>query len=804
MMGGRGPRDDLTPVERLRGLLDNVRASGGGFTARCPGHEDRYNSLKVDEGDGGEALIHCHTGCPPERVMVALGLRMADLFPQPEPKRGGAAGAVPYDACATAERPAGCTLAAYAAAKKLPVEALRSFGLSEMFYGGSPAIRIPYRNADGTDAAVRFRVRLEKTDAGDDRFKWKSGAKPCLYGRDRLALARERGYVVVVEGESDCHTGWHHGEPVVGVPGANTWRDDRDAPELDGIPIVYLVVEPDRGGETLKQKTAASSIRDRVRLVDLGAHKDLSGLYLADPDRFQERWAAALAAAVPLAEELEAEADAAKAEAWAACEAIATDPDIPARAALALAASGVAGEARTLMLLFLILVSRFLSRPVSASVKGPSSGGKSHLVERVSALFPADAVYALTAMSEKALVYDDEPLAHRFLILYEAGGMSGDFASYLVRSLLSEGQVRYVTVEKTKDGLRSRLIERPGPTGLLLTTTAVHLHPENETRMLSLGVTDTPEQTRAIFKALAHGAPEPLDPAPWHALQTWLAGAEHRVAVPFAGTLAELVPPTAVRLRRDFGTLLTLIRANALLHQATRERDAEGAVVATVADYEAVRALVADLIAEGVEATVPTTVRETVVAARGILAPAADLAGKVREGRDDERTCAVVAVAAALKIDKSAASRRVRVAIDRGYLRNLEDKKGRPARIALGDPLPEDAPILPEPAALVDGCTVAGGTEGIPDPPPPTVEPTPVRGEGGDTPGRTAATVQPPIDGVEPDPTIEGWAAELATFTDGELARYREELASAPADDPPSAKEWAALALAERLRAEAA
>jgi hypothetical protein len=64
-------------------------------------------------------------------------------------------------------------------------------------------------------------------------------------------------------------------------------------------------------------------------------------------------------------------------------------------------------------------------------------------------------------------------------------GLSGDFASYLVRSLLSEGRVRYETVEKTKDGLKPRLIEREGPTGLLVTTTAVKLHPENETRLLS-------------------------------------------------------------------------------------------------------------------------------------------------------------------------------------------------------------------------------------------------------------------------------------------------------------------------------
>ena len=65
-------------------------------------------------------------------------------------------------------------------------------------------------------------------------------------------------------------------------------------------------------------------------------------------------------------------------------------------------------------------------------------------------------------MSERALAYSQEPLQHRFLVIYEAAGMQGDFVSYLVRSLLSEGRIRYETVEKARDGMRPKLIEREG------------------------------------------------------------------------------------------------------------------------------------------------------------------------------------------------------------------------------------------------------------------------------------------------------------------------------------------------------
>ena len=182
------------------------------------------------------------------------------------------------------------------------MERLRGFGLSDASYVGAPAVRIPYFDADGNLAATRFRVRLEKAPGGNGRFYWKRGAKPCLYGLDRLGLARERGYVALVEGESDCHTLWHHGEPAVGVPGAANWNEARDAAELDGVVRVYVVVEADQGGSAVREWLATSAIRDRVFLLDLGAHKDPSGLHLADPAQFPERWRAALAAAIPWAD----------------------------------------------------------------------------------------------------------------------------------------------------------------------------------------------------------------------------------------------------------------------------------------------------------------------------------------------------------------------------------------------------------------------------------------------------------------------------------------------------------------------
>jgi hypothetical protein len=283
-------------------------------------------------------------------------------------------------------------------------------------------------------------------------------------------------------------------------------------------------------------------------------------------------------------------------------------------------------------------------------------------------------------------------------------------ANYLIRSLVSEGRIRYEMVEKTKDGMKPRLIEKEGPSGLILTTTATRLHPENETRLLSLGVKDTPEQTKAILSALARGNDviPTVEFARWQAFQKCLEAGEHRVVVPFAEQLANLVSPVAVRLRRDFRLLLTLIMAHALLHREQRDRDIKGRIVATIRDYAAVWQLIADLFAEGVEATVKPETRETVTAVVALK----------QTFRKEEVSLAEIAKA--LKLDRGTASRRVAVARARGYLVNTETGKGRPARISLGDPMPAAADILPHPDKVADPCSVALLQEGIDTPSPHT------------------------------------------------------------------------------------
>jgi hypothetical protein len=349
---------------------------------------------------------------------------------------------------------------------------------------------------------------------------------------------------------------------------------------------------------------------------------------------------------------------------------------------------GFTGEHRNAKVTYLAITSRVLDDPVSLALKGLSSSGKSYTVGTVLRFFPKEAVITMTAMSERALIYMEDDFSHRTLVLFEAVALreerektESNLTAYIVRSLLSEGEIRYPVASREDGKTVTRWIVKEGPTNFIVTTTAASLHGENETRMLSLPTDDSAGQTSAIMTAIARGQHDRADFSEWHAYARWIAAGNHDVAIPYAEWLAGEIPPVAVRLRRDFRALLRLIASHAIMHQLSRATDEQGRIVATEADYLAVRALVVDLVSDAVGATVRPATRETVGAVMKL---------------DNGEGVKVHDLSAYLDLERSTVQYRVTVARERGYLVNLEGKRGKPARYQAGSPLPDEVVILPE------------------------------------------------------------------------------------------------------------
>lgn len=82
-------------IHQILGQLEHVRQTGPGkWLARCPAHDDRSPSLAIREADD-RILIHCFAGCGVAEILQAIGLDMADLFPERVTDRYGQKSSLP-------------------------------------------------------------------------------------------------------------------------------------------------------------------------------------------------------------------------------------------------------------------------------------------------------------------------------------------------------------------------------------------------------------------------------------------------------------------------------------------------------------------------------------------------------------------------------------------------------------------------------------------------------------------------------------------------------------------------------------
>ena len=140
-------------------------------------------------------------------------------------------------------------------------------------------------------------------------------------------------------------------------------------------------------------------------------------------------------------------------------------------------------------------------------------------------------------MSEKAIIYSKRSLIHKMLCIGEYAGLQSDKGNQWIRQLLTDGRIRYsVTGEDNGEGRDAPDIIKEGPTGLIVTTTAMELYHEDETRVISLHIQDSAEQTAAVLRSQALKAQgiagaEP-NTAPWIAFHEWIPAGKPHVAAP--------------------------------------------------------------------------------------------------------------------------------------------------------------------------------------------------------------------------------------------------------------------------------
>lgn len=217
----------------LKQVLDyfhKVKGSGNQYSALCPAHDDKNQSLSISQGEGGKVLLHCHAGCTNDAILAAVGLKTSDLFndaPTP-PKTVKASRVADYE----------------------------------------------YMDVTG-------QVTLRKTRMSDKQFFWshmapngwrsgRNGAIPALYNQ---AVIATKPSIYIVEGEKDVDTMKAEGFAAVsGADGAGKGKEWRVewTQALKGKNIA-IIPDHDEAGRAYAEITAKAlhGTAASVRIIDL-------------------------------------------------------------------------------------------------------------------------------------------------------------------------------------------------------------------------------------------------------------------------------------------------------------------------------------------------------------------------------------------------------------------------------------------------------------------------------------------------------------------------------------------------------
>ena len=122
---------------------------------------------------------------------------------------------------------------------------------------------------------------------------------------------------------------------------------------------------------------------------------------------------------------------------------------------------GWVGDFRDFALGYLTFASTLLARvpnsharPVGSVVIGESSTGKTELANSLMRLFPEEHAICVTSLSAKSLIYrclkDPTHLNGKVVFVEELSGLKNEDLQYLLRILVTRGEVRHVTVVNGK------------------------------------------------------------------------------------------------------------------------------------------------------------------------------------------------------------------------------------------------------------------------------------------------------------------------------------------------------------------
>ena len=107
-------------------------------------------------------------------------------------------------------------------------------------------VEIPYYDIDGEFVFNRYRNNPNSINTNFPKFYCEKGAKLIPYGLQYLKKFSDE-YIILVEGESDCHAMIEHDIQAIGIPGAENFKEEF-VPYFKNFKKIYIHNEEDEAG----------------------------------------------------------------------------------------------------------------------------------------------------------------------------------------------------------------------------------------------------------------------------------------------------------------------------------------------------------------------------------------------------------------------------------------------------------------------------------------------------------------------------------------------------------------------------
>ncbi len=163
--------------------------------------------------------------------------------------------------------------------------------------------------------------------------------------------------------------------------------------------------------------------------------------------------------------------------------------------------SGVVGEEKNRLLMYLIYTSRIREQPLHIMSLGSSGTGKTYLQERISDLIPEEHKLEITTLSENALYYfEREELKHKLVLIEDLDGANDDKVLYAIRELMSKKRIsKTIPIKDVKGNLKTITLQVQGPISMSWTTTKERVYEDNSNRSLLIYLDNSKSQKEAIM-----------------------------------------------------------------------------------------------------------------------------------------------------------------------------------------------------------------------------------------------------------------------------------------------------------------